>query len=93
MKAVAFHGTGDVHPANIKAPSINQDFDAIMRLTASAICVTDLHFVRGTVPGMQEGTILAHEGIGVVEAHNSSTAARISKPPKSLRALHHGPCI
>jgi threonine dehydrogenase-like Zn-dependent dehydrogenase len=34
-------------------------------LTASAICGTDLHFVRGTVPGLQEGAILGHEGIGV----------------------------
>jgi hypothetical protein len=38
-----------------------QDFDTIMRLTASAICGTDLRFVRGTLPGMQEGTILGRE--------------------------------
>ena len=39
-----------------------------MRLTASAICGTDLHFVRGTFSGMKPGTILGHEGVGVVEA-------------------------
>ena len=38
-----------------------------MRLTASAICGTDLHMVRGTMPGMKPGTILGHEGVGVVE--------------------------
>ncbi|HEU0192880.1 MAG TPA: alcohol dehydrogenase catalytic domain-containing protein [Gaiellales bacterium] len=38
-----------------------------MRLTASAICGTDLHFVRGTMPGVAEGRILGHEGVGVVE--------------------------
>jgi len=38
-----------------------------VRLTSSAICGTDLHFVRGTFSGMQEGTILGHEGVGVVE--------------------------
>jgi threonine dehydrogenase-like Zn-dependent dehydrogenase len=64
MKAVVFHGIGDICPGNLKEPSIKSDFDAIMRLTASAICGTDLHFVRGTVPGMQEGTILGHETHG-----------------------------
>jgi threonine dehydrogenase-like Zn-dependent dehydrogenase len=63
--AVAFHGIGDIRLDNVKEPSIKQDFDAIVRLTASAICATDLHFVRGTVPDMQEGTILGHEGLGV----------------------------
>ncbi len=38
-----------------------------MRLTASAICGTDLHMVRGTLPGMKSGTILGHEGVGIVE--------------------------
>lgn len=42
-----------------------------MRLTTSAICGTDLHFVRGTVPGMGPGTILGHEGVGVVETLGS----------------------
>src|SRR6185503_4653945 len=41
--------------------------DAIVRLTASAICGTDLHFIRGTLTGMKSGTILGHEGVGVIE--------------------------
>src|SRR5207248_803467 len=41
--------------------------DAIVRLTSSAICGTDLHFVRGTMSGTKPGTILGHEGVGVVE--------------------------
>jgi threonine dehydrogenase-like Zn-dependent dehydrogenase len=67
MKAVVFHGVGDIRLDTVKEPSIKHDFDAIVRLTASAICGTDLHFVRGTVPGMQEGTIRGHEGVGVVD--------------------------
>jgi len=67
MKAVVYHGIGDIRLDNVKEPSLKHDFDAIVRLTASAICGTDLHFVRGTVPGMQEGTVLGHEGVGVVE--------------------------
>jgi threonine dehydrogenase-like Zn-dependent dehydrogenase len=67
MKAVVFHGIGDIRLDNVPEPKIKEDFDAIVRLTASAICGTDLHFVRGTVPAMKEGTILGHEGVGVVE--------------------------
>ena len=44
-----------------------QPTDAIIRLTSSAICGTDLHFVRGTFSGMEPGTILGHEGVGIVE--------------------------
>jgi len=52
----------------VPEPGIEQPTDAIVRLTASAICGTDLHMIRGTVPGMVPGTILGHEGVGVVEA-------------------------
>jgi len=67
MKAVVFHGIGDIRLDDVPEPEIEQPTDAIVRLTASAICGTDLHFVRGTVPGMEKGTILGHEGVGVVE--------------------------
>jgi threonine dehydrogenase-like Zn-dependent dehydrogenase len=67
MKAVVFHGIGDIRLDEVKDPTIQKDFDAIVELTASAICGTDLHMVRGTVPGMERGTILGHEGIGIVE--------------------------
>jgi threonine dehydrogenase-like Zn-dependent dehydrogenase len=67
MKAVVFHHIGDIRLEDVPEPKIEQPQDAIVRLTASAICGTDLHFVRGTVSGMQEGTILGHEGIGIVE--------------------------
>lgn len=52
---------------NAAEPKIQDEYDAIVRLTASAICGTDLHFVRGTVGPMQPGTILGHEGVGIVE--------------------------
>ncbi|HEX8822549.1 MAG TPA: zinc-dependent alcohol dehydrogenase [Archangium sp.] len=68
MKAVVFHGIGDIRLEDVPEPEIQMDTDAIVRLTASAICGTDLHMVRGTFPGMRPGTILGHEGVGVVEA-------------------------
>jgi threonine dehydrogenase-like Zn-dependent dehydrogenase len=68
MKAVVWHGVGDVRLDDVAEPKIQDSKDAIVRLTASAICGTDLHFVRGTVPGMVKGTVLGHEGVGIVEA-------------------------
>jgi len=67
MKAVVFHGIGDIRLDDVPEPRIEQPTDAIVRLTASAICGTDLHMVRGTFTGMQAGTILGHEGVGIVE--------------------------
>jgi len=67
MYAVVFHDVGDIRLERVSDPKIGEPTDAIVRLTASAICGTDLHFVRGTVPGVQPGTILGHEGVGVVE--------------------------
>src|ERR1700750_429427 len=67
MKAIVFHGVGDVRLEDVREPKIKEPTDAIVRLTASAICGTDLHMIRGTLAGMKPGTILGHEGVGVVE--------------------------
>jgi threonine dehydrogenase-like Zn-dependent dehydrogenase len=85
MKAVVFHDIGDIRVEDVPEPEIEKPTDAIVRLTASAICGTDLHFVRGTFPGMKEGTILGHEGIGIVEkigdgVRNISVGARVVIP-------------
>ncbi len=67
MKAVVFHGIGQISLDEVENPKIVQPNDAIVRLTMSSICGTDLHMVRGTISGMQPGTILGHEGMGVIE--------------------------
>ncbi len=67
MKAVVFHQIGDIRLEDVPEPRFEQPTDAIVRITSSAICGTDLHFVRGTFSGMKEGTVLGHEGVGVVE--------------------------
>lgn len=67
MKAVVFHGVGDIRIDDVPEPKIQEPTDAIVRLTASAICGTDLHFIRGTFSGMRPGTILGHEGVGIIE--------------------------
>lgn len=68
MKAVVFHGIGDIRLDEVEEPGIEKPTDAIVRLSASAICGTDLHMIRGTMPGMKPGTILGHEGVGYIES-------------------------
>ncbi|TAJ97014.1 MAG: glutathione-dependent formaldehyde dehydrogenase [Candidatus Manganitrophaceae bacterium] len=68
MKAVVFHGVGDIRYEEAPDPRIENPKDAVVRIIASAICGTDLHMIRGTMPGMKPGTILGHEGVGIIEA-------------------------
>jgi threonine dehydrogenase-like Zn-dependent dehydrogenase len=78
MKAVVFHGIGDIRLDTVPDPTIEQPTDAIVRITSSAICGTDLHMIRGTMPGMAPGTILGHEAVGIVEevGRNARNLAR-----------------
>ena len=66
MKAVVWHGVGDVRLEEVPDPTLRDPTDAIVEITTSALCGTDLHFVRGTMSGMVEGTILGHEAVGIV---------------------------
>ena len=67
MKAVVFHGVGDIRLDSVDDPRIEEPNDAVIRITSSAICGTDLHFIRGTFPGMKPNTILGHEAVGIIE--------------------------
>jgi len=85
MKAVVFHDIGDIRLEDVPEPVIQESTDAIVEITASAICGTDLHFVRGTVRGMKPGTILGHEAVGVVadvgkDVHNLRPGDRVVIP-------------
>jgi len=66
MKAVVWQGVGEIALEDVRDPKIKEPTDAIIEITASAICGTDLHFVRGTMAGMAKGTVLGHEAVGVV---------------------------
>lgn len=66
MRAVVWHGVGDVRLDEVPDPTIQEPTDAIVEITTSALCGTDLHFARGTMSGMVEGTVLGHEAVGVV---------------------------
>lgn len=68
MKAVVFYDIGDIRLEDVREPKIQDKQDAIVRITTSAICGTDLHFVRGTMGPMKKGTILGHEAVGIIES-------------------------
>ncbi len=87
MNAVLFRGVGNIQLENVPDPKIQKPNDAVVRLTASAICGTDLHMIRGTMAGMKPGTILGHEGVGIVEEVGS--AVRNFKPGSCSNSLHH----
>ena len=72
MKAVVFHGVGDIRLDDIEEPVIKEPTDAIIRITANAVCGTDLHMIRGTMGNMKEGTVLGHEAVGIIEQTGSS---------------------
>jgi threonine dehydrogenase-like Zn-dependent dehydrogenase len=67
MKAVTFHGKRDVRVDEVPDPRIEQPTDAIVRITSSGICGSDLHLYEVLGPFMNEGDILGHEPMGIVE--------------------------
>jgi threonine dehydrogenase-like Zn-dependent dehydrogenase len=71
MKAVTFHGKRDVRVDQVPDPTIEQPTDAIVRVTSSGICGSDLHLYEVLAPFLEEGDILGHEPMGVVEAVGS----------------------
>jgi len=66
MHAVVFHGPGQKNWEEVPDPKIVDDSDAIVRITSTTICGTDLHILKGDVPAMTPGRILGHEAVGTV---------------------------
>ena len=67
MKALCWHGSGDVRVDNVPDPKIQELRDAIVKITSSGICGSDLHLFDGFMPTMEKGDILGHEPMGIVE--------------------------
>ena len=67
MKALVFHGPGKRRWEDKPRPTLINPTDAVVRITHTTICGTDLHILKGDVPAVTEGRILGHEGVGVVE--------------------------
>src|SRR5512142_2744930 len=66
MKAVCWYGTHDVRVENVPEPKILNRQDAVVKITATAICGSDLHLYDGYIPTMEKGDILGHEFMGEV---------------------------
>lgn len=66
MKALCWHGHGDVRVDKVPDPELKAPGDVILRITSTAICGSDLHLLDGYMPTMESGDILGHEPMGVV---------------------------
>ena len=74
MKALCWYGTDDVRVARVPEPEILNPRDAIIKVTLTAICGSDLHLLDGFIPTMRSGDILGHEFMGeVVEVGRDNT--------------------
>jgi alcohol dehydrogenase len=67
MKALVYHGPGKRNWEEKSKPILSNPSDAILRISKTTICGTDLHILKGDFPGVIDGLILGHEGIGVIE--------------------------
>jgi len=67
MNALVFHGPGQRAWERRPRPTLEHETDAIVRVTTTTICGTDLHILKGDVPSVTDGRILGHEAVGVVE--------------------------
>jgi threonine dehydrogenase-like Zn-dependent dehydrogenase len=67
VKAVTWHGVEDVRVDDVPDPKIEHPTDAIVRITSTAICGSDLHLYKVLSPYLDEGDVLGHEPMGVVE--------------------------
>ncbi len=77
MKAVTWHGTQDVRVDTVPDPRIEEPTDAIVRLTSTAICGSDLHLYDVLGPFIDEGDILGHEPMGIVEEVGPGAAGHL----------------
>jgi threonine dehydrogenase-like Zn-dependent dehydrogenase len=85
MKAVCWHGVNDVRVDDVPDPEILNPRDAVVRITTTCICGSDLHLLDGYVPSMRAGDVLGHEFMGEVmevgsEVRNVSVGDRVVVP-------------
>jgi len=66
MRALTYHGSHDVRVDTVPDPVLHEPDDILLKITATAICGSDLHLYRGKIPELKDGDILGHEFMGVV---------------------------
>lgn len=75
MRALTYHGAHSVKVDTVPDPVIQEPDDIILRVTATAICGSDLHLYRGKIPQTEHGDIFGHEFMGIVEETGSGVTA------------------
>ncbi|MDP9102357.1 MAG: zinc-dependent alcohol dehydrogenase family protein [Actinomycetota bacterium] len=68
MKALVYHGPGAMAWEDVPTPTVLADTDAIVRVDTTTICGTDLHILKGDVPGVVDGRVIGHEAVGTVSS-------------------------
>ena len=75
MQALVYHGPGQKKLENRAQPTIQVPTDAIVRITRTTICGTDLHILKGDVATCKPGTVLGHEGVGIIDSVGAGVTA------------------
>ena len=71
MRALVYNGPGQKHLEDRPLPELAAPGDAIVKITRTTICGTDLHILKGDVGSCRPGTILGHEGVGIIDSVGS----------------------
>jgi len=79
MRALTWHGIGDVRVDTVPDPEIINPRDAVLKITSTAICGSDLHLYDGVIPGMKQGDILGHEFMGIVEEVGPKSTLKVGQ--------------
>lgn len=83
MKALVYEGINQVSVKEVKEPQIEKPDDAIIKITSTAICGSDLHLIHGMIPNLRRGSTLGHEAMGIVE----ETGSEVTKIKKGDRVI------
>lgn len=81
MRALTYHGSYDVRVETVSDPILQEPDDVILKISATAICGSDLHLYRGKIPELKDGDILGHEFMGIV-VDSGSDVAQLKKGDK-----------
>src|SRR3546814_3375025 len=89
MKALVYHGPGQKSLDERPKPDLQAPTDAIVRVTKTTICGTDLHILKGDVTTCEPGRILGHEGVGIVEKVGTARSEEHTSELQSLMRISY----
>jgi threonine dehydrogenase-like Zn-dependent dehydrogenase len=94
MKALTWHGKNDIRCETVPDPKIEHGRDAIIKVTACAICGSDLHIFDGVIPSMEKGDVIGHETMGeVVEVGADNKALKVGDRVVAPFTISCGECF